>query len=99
MAIMAWSSEVSTHCPSPDRSRSGERGQHADRRVDASRRVPDRDPGAHRPLARQARYGHETAHPLGDLVEAGAGAVGPRLPEPGDGRRRMIRGFRARKEP
>src|SRR3989441_1055397 len=60
------------------------------RRVDLSEMEPRVESGdgnahAHRPLARQARDGHEPAHALGDLVVAGPVAIRPRLAEAGDG--------------
>jgi hypothetical protein len=70
MKICACSSEVCTHWPSPERSRSSS----AIRMPCAQKRpgveVGDRDADAHRPLARQAGDRHQPAHALRDLVEA-----------------------------
>ena len=60
-------------------------GQHARlREQEAGGQVCDRDSDAHRPLSRKAGYRHETAHPLRDLVDAGARRVRARLAEARD---------------
>src|SRR4029077_14193609 len=51
---------------------------------DARAQVGDGNAHAHRPLARNARDGHETAHALRDLVDAGTVAIRAALTEAGD---------------
>ena len=61
-----------------------QRGDDAEREVDAGTGVADGDPGAHRAFAGPAGDRHEPAHALRDLVEAGAVGVRPVLPEAAD---------------
>ena len=84
MKICASSSEVCTHWPSPDCSRSSSADKDALRAEDAGAEVGDRDADAHRALAGQAGDRHQAAHALRDLVEAGPLRVGPVLAEAGD---------------
>ena len=61
-----------------------QRDEDAHRAEDAGRQIGDRDADAHRPLSRQAGDRHQPAHALRDLVEAGAVAIRPALPEARD---------------
>ena len=61
-----------------------ERGENAERAVEAGPQVGDRDADAHRALSGQAGDRHEAAHALGDLVKAGTFRIWPILPEAGD---------------
>ena len=61
-----------------------ERHENALGEEDARAEIGDGDAHAHRPLAGNAGDGHEAAHALGDLVDAGPVAVRPALPEAGD---------------
>ena len=81
MEICACSSEVCTHWPSPETSRSSSAMKRAHGGVVAAREVGDRDADAHRPLARQPGDRHQAAHALRDLVEARPVGVGPVLAE------------------
>ena len=60
-----------------------QRGQDADRRVQAGGDVALRDAGPHRRPARLAGDAHDAAHALDDDVERRPVAVGPRLAEAG----------------
>ena len=84
IAICAASSELSTHWPWPETSRSKQRDENAHRAEDPGRQIGDRNADAHRPLPRQAGNRHQPAHALRDLVEARAVAIRPALPETGD---------------
>src|SRR3974390_60581 len=61
-----------------------QRGEDPHGAEEAGGQVGDRDANAHGPLTRQAGDRHQPAHALGDLVEAGAVAVGAVLAEAGD---------------
>ena len=61
-----------------------ERDEDAHRGEDAGGEIGDRDADAHRALARQPGDGHETAHALRDLVDAGPLAIGAGLAEAGN---------------
>ena len=58
--------------------------QHAERAEYAGSQVGDRDADAHRSAARLTGNRHESAHPLGDLIEAGAVDIGSILSEAGN---------------
>ncbi len=61
-----------------------QRGQDAQRGIQAGAGIGDRQAGAHRPLAGQAGDRHQSAHALDDLVEARPARVGAGLAESGD---------------
>jgi hypothetical protein len=61
-----------------------DRDEDALREEDPGAQVGDRNAHAHRTLARNAGDGHEAAHPLGDLIDAGPVPIRPVLPEAGD---------------
>ena len=84
IAICAASSELSTHWPWPDTSRSKQRDENAHRAEDPGRQIGDRDADAHRPLPRQAGNRHQPAHSLRDLIETRTVAIRPALSETGD---------------
>src|SRR5439155_15555702 len=46
---------------------------------DARAQICDGNPDAHRSLAGDARDGHQAAHALSDLIDAGPVAIGPAL--------------------
>ena len=84
MKTCAWSSEVCTHWPLPDfsRSSSASRMPWAQKMPAVRSAIGNAD--AHRPVAGLAGDRHQPAHALGDLVEAGPLGVGPVLAEAGD---------------
>ena len=84
MKICAWSSEVCTHCPSPERRRSCSATRMPERREEPGGEIGERDAGAHRAAAGLAGDRHEARHALRDLVDAGPVAIGPVLAEAGD---------------
>src|SRR2546427_10630599 len=51
---------------------------------DARAQIRDGNPDAHRSLAGDARDGHQAAHALSDLIDAGPVAIGPALAEARD---------------
>ena len=61
-----------------------QRQENALREVEPRRQVGDGDADPHGALAGQTGHGHQPTHALGDLVVAGAVAVGPVLAEAGD---------------
>ena len=84
MKICACSSEVVTHCPSPDCSRSSNATRMPIGAQQSGRQIGDRNADAHRPLPGQAGDRHQPAHALRDLVEARALAIRPVLAEAGN---------------
>ena len=75
---------VCTQRPDPGALALEQRHHDAEREQVAGGQVGDRDADAHRALAGQAGDAHQAAHALRDLVDAGAGAVGPGLAEAAD---------------
>ena len=63
-----------------------QRNQYPERGEQSGAEVRNRDAGAHRALAGQARYPHQATHALRDLVEPGAVAIRSVLAESGDAR-------------
>ncbi len=63
----------------------GERGEDADRGIDAGENIGDRHPRALRLAVGRSRQLHDAAHALGHEVVARARGVGPGLAEAGDG--------------
>ena len=84
MKICACNSEVVTHCPSPETSRSSSATRMPSAAEQSGRQIGDRNADAHRALARRAGDRHQPAHALRDLVEARPLAIGAVLAEAGD---------------
>ena len=84
MKIWACSSEVCTHWPSPETSRSSSavRMPMAQNSPPVRSAIGNADP--HRPFAGSAGDRHQPAHALRDLIEAGALVIGAILAEAGD---------------
>ena len=84
MKICAWSREVCTHWPSPETSRSKQRGEDAHGAEQARGEVGHGNADPHRALAGRARDRHQPAHALRDLVEARSLVIGAILAEAGN---------------
>ena len=84
MKICACSSEVCTHWPSPETSRSNSAVRMPRAQNSPGGEVGDGDADPHRPFAGRAGDRHQPAHALRDLIEARALVIGAVLSEAGD---------------